>query len=157
LCHGEGPIEVETIDLTTMFSHNNAVKIARYQVQRRVRRKIPESSFALVTRRRSLRGQIPWDAAFYSTSPSTLSSSRSVSPEEVLANFATLDYRRAERTGFPEAVFAQGKTPMQVATILDDLARHVNETTLELQQQQQERGDGTNHVLSLNRAMLATR
>jgi hypothetical protein len=55
------------------------------------------------------------------------SSSGNESAEQILSRFATLDYRRAERTGFPEAVFAQGKTPKQVAIILDEFARHANE------------------------------
>ena len=48
------------------------------------------------------------------------------SPEETLKTFANLDHGRAIRTGFPEAVFAAGKTPKQVAAILDDMAKHVN-------------------------------
>jgi NCAIR mutase (PurE)-related protein len=47
-------------------------------------------------------------------------------PEETLQSFANLDHGRAIRTGFPEAVFAAGKTPKQVAAILDDMAKHVN-------------------------------
>jgi NCAIR mutase (PurE)-related protein len=48
--------------------------------------------------------------------------------EETLASFANLDYERSKRTGFPEAVFAEGKTSKQVASILDDMARSVNES-----------------------------
>jgi hypothetical protein len=48
--------------------------------------------------------------------------------EEVLRSFANLDHSRSQRTGFPEAVFAQGKTPQQVAKILDDMARSTNES-----------------------------
>jgi pyridinium-3,5-biscarboxylic acid mononucleotide synthase len=48
------------------------------------------------------------------------------SPEETLQSFANLDHGRAIRTGFPEAVFAAGKAPKQVAAILDDMAKHVN-------------------------------
>jgi NCAIR mutase (PurE)-related protein len=47
--------------------------------------------------------------------------------EEVLSSFANLDHSRSQRTGFPEAVFGQGKTPQQVAKILDDMARSANE------------------------------
>jgi NCAIR mutase (PurE)-related protein len=54
-----------------------------------------------------------------------LSSRRS--PEETLKSFANLDHSRSSRTGFPEAVFAAGKTPDQVARILDDMARNLNE------------------------------
>ena len=46
---------------------------------------------------------------------------------ELLQSFATLDYDRSERTGFPEAIFAQSKTVPQIASILDDMARSVNE------------------------------
>lgn len=49
------------------------------------------------------------------------------SPEEAIKAFANLDHSRSSRTGFPEAVFAAGKTPEQVARILDDMARHINE------------------------------
>lgn len=37
-------------------------------------------------------------------------------------DFARLDYHRASRTGIPEVVFAQSKTPVQVAEILQRLA-----------------------------------
>ncbi len=36
---------------------------------------------------------------------------------ETVENFARLDHHRALRTGFPEVIFAQGKTPAQVVTI----------------------------------------
>jgi pyridinium-3,5-biscarboxylic acid mononucleotide synthase len=49
------------------------------------------------------------------------------SPDETLQAFANLDHARSKRTGFPEAVFAAGKTAAQVASILDDMARHVND------------------------------
>jgi hypothetical protein len=52
----------------------------------------------------------------------------STNPEQILADFATLDHGRSRRSGFPEAVFAEGKTPRQVAEILDDMARSVNES-----------------------------
>jgi NCAIR mutase (PurE)-related protein len=48
------------------------------------------------------------------------------SPDDTLQSFANLDHSRANRTGFPEAVFAQSKTPAQVAAILDDMALNVN-------------------------------
>jgi NCAIR mutase (PurE)-related protein len=54
-------------------------------------------------------------------------------PEEVLEAFANLDHSRTKRTGFPEAVFAAGKTPYQVATILDDFARNLNEQIRDLE------------------------
>jgi NCAIR mutase (PurE)-related protein len=50
--------------------------------------------------------------------------------DELLRNFANLDHERSSRTGFPEAVFAEGKTPDQVAKILDDMARHANESSV---------------------------
>lgn len=49
------------------------------------------------------------------------------STEETLRYFANIDHSRSFRTGFPEVVFAETKTPKQVAMILDDMARHVNE------------------------------
>ena len=47
-------------------------------------------------------------------------------PDESVRSFANLDHSRANRTGFPEAVFAEGKTAPQVAAILDDMALNVN-------------------------------
>jgi regulator of ribonuclease activity A len=47
-------------------------------------------------------------------------------PTKVLESYATLDHAREKRAGFPEAVFAQGKTPTQVAAILDDMAQHTD-------------------------------
>jgi hypothetical protein len=49
--------------------------------------------------------------------------------DDPLRAFANLDYRRARRVGFPEAVFAQGKTAMQVALILDRMAANATATT----------------------------
>ena len=49
---------------------------------------------------------------------------------KLLESFANLDHGRAKRTGFPEAVFAEGKTTDQVAKILDDMARNSIETNL---------------------------
>ena len=46
--------------------------------------------------------------------------------EQVLETYANLDHAREKRTGFPEAVFAEGKTPAQVAAILDDMAQHAD-------------------------------
>lgn len=48
-------------------------------------------------------------------------------PEQVhiLENFARLDVRRAERTGIPEAVLAEGKTPSQVSSLLIALADRI--------------------------------
>lgn len=47
----------------------------------------------------------------------------------LLESFANLDHGRSKRTGFPEAVFGEGKTATQVAAILDDMARHANESS----------------------------
>jgi len=51
--------------------------------------------------------------------------------DPILESFANLDHGRSKRTGFPEAVFAEGKTISQVAFILDDMARTVNESSAE--------------------------
>ena len=37
--------------------------------------------------------------------------------------FANIDQHRNLRTGYPEAVFCQGKTPEQIAVIMKELAR----------------------------------
>ena len=39
-------------------------------------------------------------------------------------DFAKIDHHRPLRTGFPEVVFGQGKTPDQVAAIVASLSRH---------------------------------
>lgn len=64
-----------------------------------------------------------------------------------LQSFANLDHNRSNRTGFPEAVFAQSKTSVQVAAILDDMALHVN-------QRLSNQGENTSVVST---AILATR
>jgi pyridinium-3,5-biscarboxylic acid mononucleotide synthase len=38
--------------------------------------------------------------------------------------FANIDHHRSLRAGFPEVIFGQGKTPAQVASIFQRLARH---------------------------------
>jgi hypothetical protein len=68
--------------------------------------------------------------------------------DQVLESFANLDHERSKRTGFPEAVFAEGKTATQVASILDDMARSANESTLR---------DNLNPKKSIRNAILATR
>lgn len=70
-----------------------------------------------------------------------------LSPDELLNSFANLDHTRSSRTGFPEAVFGAGKTPNQIAMILDDMARHFNEQVAER--------DGS--IENCERAILATR
>lgn len=65
------------------------------------------------------KGQLaPEDAAKILSSPTQ---------DETLKHFANLDHHRSLRVGFPEAVFAQGKTADQVARILDDMALNQNE------------------------------
>lgn len=71
----------------------------------------------------------------------------SASPDDTLRSFANLDHSRSHRTGFPEAIFAEGKTPTQVAKILDDMALNVNQQLL--------LGDNKGNVAST--AILATR
>jgi pyridinium-3,5-biscarboxylic acid mononucleotide synthase len=65
-------------------------------------------------------------------------------PEETLQYFANLDHTRSSRSGFPEVVFAENKTPKQVAMIMDDMARHINE-------------NGTNPDFKASTVILATR
>jgi NCAIR mutase (PurE)-related protein len=60
--------------------------------------------------------------------------SKKVSPDEAVERlrhlpfedlgFAKVDHHRALRTGMPEVIFAQGKTPRQVAEIFRRLANH---------------------------------
>ena len=69
------------------------------------------------------------------------------SPDEVLKSFADIDHTRGARTGFPEAVFGAGKTPNQIAMILDDMARNFNEKAAQ--------PDG--FIENSERAILATR
>jgi hypothetical protein len=45
------------------------------------------------------------------------------SPAQVL-EFAQLDSWRAQRTGFPEVVFGQGKSPEQIVAIMQQLAKN---------------------------------
>jgi NCAIR mutase (PurE)-related protein len=57
-------------------------------------------------------------------SPGVAASRIAAAPIERL-EFATLDHQRALRTGFPEVVFGQGKTPAQLTSITGRLlARH---------------------------------
>ena len=43
---------------------------------------------------------------------------------EVIGNFARLDLQRKARTGFPEVIFGEGKTPDQVTQIFTHLLEH---------------------------------
>ena len=45
-------------------------------------------------------------------------------PYESLNGFAKIDHHRSLRTGFPEVIFAEGKTPEQVLEIFKDLQAH---------------------------------
>jgi NCAIR mutase (PurE)-related protein len=45
-------------------------------------------------------------------------------PDEALTAFADLDFDRAARRGYPEAVYCQGKTSEQVRLIAGELRRH---------------------------------
>jgi NCAIR mutase (PurE)-related protein len=70
-----------------------------------------------------------------------------LSPSELLKSFAEIDHTRSSRTGFPEAVFGAGKTPNQIAMILDDMARHFNEEVAQRE----------GSIENCERAILATR
>ena len=59
------------------------------------------------------------------TSPDEALETLRLLPYEELG-FATLDHHRALRRGFAEVVFCQGKTPAQVATIMQRLAAHAD-------------------------------
>ena len=41
-----------------------------------------------------------------------------------MLDFASLDSWRAERTGFPEAIFGPGKSPEQIAAIMQRMAEN---------------------------------
>jgi NCAIR mutase (PurE)-related protein len=43
-------------------------------------------------------------------------------PYEDVGNFARVDHHRALRTGFPEVIFSQGKTPQQIVDIFQKLS-----------------------------------
>ena len=73
------------------------------------------------------------DALQQLAATTTISSSQAPQPpptassnEQVLESYANLDHTRQIRTGFPEAVFAEGKTSTQVHAILDNMAQNVN-------------------------------
>ena len=77
-------------------------------------------------------------------------SNNNPTPDEILSSFANLDHRQASYTSFPEAVFGQGKTPSQIHSILDSMAKNVNELI----------GDAAgnnNAVSSVSTAIIATR
>jgi len=45
-------------------------------------------------------------------------------PDSESLPFATIDHHRALRNGFPEVIFAEGKTPAQVVAIAERIAAH---------------------------------
>lgn len=47
--------------------------------------------------------------------------------EQILHSFAELDHDRSIRTGFPEVIYGENKTVNQIALILDDMAKSVND------------------------------
>ncbi len=51
-----------------------------------------------------------------------------------LHSFANIDYYRVKKAGFPEAIFAQGKTLYQIDSIFDSMA----EAAAAMNQQQQQ-------------------
>jgi len=75
-------------------------------------------------------------------------------PDEILSSFANLDHRRASLTGFPEAVFGQGKTPSQIHAILDSMAENVNGLLLD-EDGKDEEGDVDDIVSSTSAASAA--
>jgi NCAIR mutase (PurE)-related protein len=70
--------------------------------------------------------------------------------DDILSSFASLDHDRASRTGYPEAVFGQGKTPSQIHLILDSMARNV----VLRRQKNSNRNDNNNNN---NKSIIATR
>lgn len=77
------------------------------------------------------------------------------STTEPLESFANLDHGRSQRTGFPEAIFAAGKTPSQIVSILDNMAGHVNECVEQDQKNPNPKEDKLD--ASSYKAILATR
>src|SRR5215210_1548715 len=55
------------------------------------------------------------------TAPSTALDELTLVPAESLG-FATIDHDRSRRQGFPEVIFAPGKTPQQVVAIAERIA-----------------------------------
>ena len=89
-----------------------------------------------------------------SSSSSKSSASKSSQDENsILTSFATLDYNRQSRTGFPEVVFGQGKTPPQIVTILDDFARH----QITITETDDNNNNNNNDDTTVPKAILATR
>ena len=108
---------------------------------RRILEQLSDGTLTLSESEAMIRRQSDKDLSSSSRSESILS------PDEILKSFADIDHTRSSRTGFPEAVFGAGKTPNQIALILDDMARNFNEKVAE-----------SNGVIeNSERAILATR
>lgn len=93
----------------------------------------------------------------YEQTSQLFSSSSSTTPEnDILSSFANLDHRRASRCGFPEAVFGQGKTPAQIHSILDSMAKNVNELVHQDEDTAKD-DDQSYYVSAASKAIIATR
>ena len=79
-----------------------------------------------------------------------------LNPADTFESFANLDHTRTSRTGFPEAIFAAGKTPTQIVAILENMASHVNEAVEEYKKNN-DTDKFTMKDLDSYRAILATR
>jgi NCAIR mutase (PurE)-related protein len=92
-------------------------------------------------------GQLSASAAESLLTNNNDSSKTSSAPTDMggLQSFANLDHKRTKRTGFPEAVFSEGKSAAQIRDILEDMAKHVNKAV--------ENGDAS----VAEKAILATR
>lgn len=97
-------------------------------------------------------------ATTVSNRPSSPSKSGGGGADIDTSSFANLDLNRAGRVGFPEAIFASGKTPLQVATILDAMAKHVNESIAAAAVTEiVDEGNKESAITAAGRAILATR
>lgn len=117
--------------------------LARIGIERAI------SSYRVLHKARSALGGSLCRQRIAATTPLEMTHHRhasSLSPDEILESFANLDHRRASRTGFPEAVFGQGKTPSQIHAILDSMAQNVNELT-----------DADKSLCTASTAIIATR
>ena len=104
-----------------------ATNLIRSVTRRGVRRQLPRYQSSLVDILRLVEtGKLGAEDA-----ASMILREPSSSPDDTLRSFANLDHSRAARTGFPEAVFAESKTPTQVAKILDDMAFNLNQQLLD--------------------------
>eukprot|EP00978_Attheya_sp_CCMP212_P013408 scaffold33711_cov54-Attheya_sp.AAC.7 len=102
-------------------------------------------------RRKSPSGRICESVLRLRHSGTTTTTEDEATATTTLESFANLDHGRSRRTGFPEAIFAAGKTPEQIAAILDDMAHHVNSSI------QQTAETALRHNNNAGTAILATR